>query len=705
MLSKKEQSKSGSLLFFIVLFVFLIISAFFEEGVAYFDPVYTTKMSMTEAVLSFSLCLLLGLSVLFLAKRLLHISINWVFLSLTCVLLAVDIIAIVSFPTMSVATSVYHLTLEAKLYFILFWIIACLDFYVFFAIMPKAVSDTNRWSIYFLGGLFIAVVSCVYSYIFEWSDYFAVFKGTESRFLPEILSFTNNKNTFGTLIFVGIICSLLLHLKSHKWWYLLIGLLLLLNLGLVRSVDSFISSAFFACCYLFYALVISYRSRPIRNSIVLLICLSLVVFVCLIKPLGLDKTVPFLGSVSAFFDSNLALSGIGSSASANSRVFFWTAINQIIFSNPLTAAFGLGDWNFSWYLGSYIGGLAPCIKSAHNGFFDVLGRHGLVGLALYVAMLVYFVVLVVKLISKKHYSAFVSLFVFFSVLIHGLFEDTNFMNMQAKNMMLLFLAYMPVMTDYQLLKDKNRAQKEAVALSSATPKRTKRTIQPQSWAALSMAVATPIFAVLLGLAPFFSHYGGVSLFDNVYFLIQLGFIFIILPFIVFGLSSLRQSGHNNGFGVLMPLFFVFVLVDVILSISGIANLVSTIILGVVGLILAAVCFFPAKKVGFKKLLLSTFIYWLLEAVLILVSQYVVRYALFPVDAYQPYALMVLVLIDVSAVVFFAFASPLSNLLFIPYDDWWVNVETRYEYACIRYDARHEIRQIRNTKKKIPLRYQ
>jgi hypothetical protein len=56
------------------------IGAFFEEGVAFFDPVYTTIMSDLEYYLSLIAVLLSVGIFLFLAHRYYVIKINWVFL-------------------------------------------------------------------------------------------------------------------------------------------------------------------------------------------------------------------------------------------------------------------------------------------------------------------------------------------------------------------------------------------------------------------------------------------------------------------------------------------------------------------------------------------------------------------------------------------------------------------------------------------------
>jgi hypothetical protein len=64
-----------------MLFMFTI-GAFFEEGVAFFDPVYTTIMSDLEYYLSLIAVLLSVTCFLLLVHRYYTIKINWVFLSI-----------------------------------------------------------------------------------------------------------------------------------------------------------------------------------------------------------------------------------------------------------------------------------------------------------------------------------------------------------------------------------------------------------------------------------------------------------------------------------------------------------------------------------------------------------------------------------------------------------------------------------------------
>ena len=419
----------------IVTILYLVVTAFFEEGVAFFDPIYTTIMSGTEFYLTFAVSVILSLAVFYLAGHFFKIKINWIFLVLIVVLFLIDVVALVIFPEYSVDGGFYHLTNDRRFRYIAFWIAACLAFYVMLAIMPKTVVNNRQWNIYFFGGMVIGVTACIYSYIVEALTYSALLSYSEASTVSVNLdSFTNNPNTFGTLVFIGMVSSFFLVVNTRRWWYAVAGYFLLANQFLIQSRTALAISIFFAIFYFIWNLVVTFKSHIVWSFIKIAFGLSVVVFLFLIKPTGLGAQIPLLGNISKLVSFDYDLTDPGTSSTFYSRVELWSTLFTAMNVSPLRIIFGVGDWNFSWYLGSLTNGAGSVIQSSHNGLFDVFGRHGILGVLLYMALLAYFIVCYVKCRKAKLYSTTLSLALFISVILHGLFEDTNFMNMQSKDM-------------------------------------------------------------------------------------------------------------------------------------------------------------------------------------------------------------------------------------------------------------------------------
>lgn len=304
MVKVSKLTKPPYLLMSALILIFLVVTAFFEESVAYFDPIYTTKMSMVELSLTFSLCMLLAFVVLFISKKCFHIKTNWPILFVVSSLFAIDVVAVAIFPEFSVGVSVYRIAQFDRLKFVLFWLVACIAFYVFFVIMPKTVISQNGWNFYFIGGLFISLVACAFSYIVECQIYLNIFSNASGSIYDQdysIVSFTNNKNTYGTLLLIGMICSLYLHKNTRKWFWWLFCIFLFANIIVISSRTPFIVSVFVTVSYVIYDYCITVNYRPILQTSKFLCLLLCVVFVFLIKPLGLTEKSRLLDVISSVF--------------------------------------------------------------------------------------------------------------------------------------------------------------------------------------------------------------------------------------------------------------------------------------------------------------------------------------------------------------------------------------------------------------------
>ncbi|MCI1245314.1 MAG: hypothetical protein LKG11_05170 [Bacilli bacterium] len=700
-----KAKKPPYLLMMIVTIAYLVVTAFFEEGVAFFDPVYTTLMSGTEFYLTFALCVVLALMVFYLARFRFHIKTNWVFLSLVSLLFVIDVVAVFCFPEFTVGGGVYHLTTDLRFRYVTFWAAACIAFYVMFAIMPKSVINVRQWNVYFFGGLVIGVSACIYSYIVETSTYAVILDPQNSSINANLLSFTNNRNTYGTVVFVAMVSSFFLAANTRRWWWSVVGVFLLANQFLIQSRTSLVISILFALFYFVWNLVKTFKSHLAISIVKISILALLVSFLFSIKPSGLADKVPFLSKVSQYFSFYYDLTNPSTTSSFYSRSNIWSLLLTLVFSDPVRILFGTGDWNFSWLLGSQIDGLAPSIGSAHSGFFDVLGRLGLLGVTLYIALLSYFVFCYVKCLKAKRYGTTLSLALFVCVLFHGLFEDTNFLNMQTKDMMLLFMTYMPLMTNLALLKKPGTKEKRTAKELKPVLIGPKRGSKALRGAQIFLVAATPAFAIAIGLSAFYGHYGAVAGFLSPFFPIQLGLMYIASPFVIHFLIGLKGKGRTRLFAILLSAFIALFVTDAALSFSGVSNLVSVIVLGVLWAAFLSVSVALDGKAGLKPLLVSCAIYFSIEAALVTVSLCVTDFLLIPSDDYQPYAAMVLILLDLAVPALFAICSPLSQTMLAPYENIEAYVENLYQRLTCLFDTKYEVRLAKATKRKVPLRYQ
>jgi hypothetical protein len=695
--------KPPYLLMYIVTLVYLVVTAFFEEGVAYFDPVYTTLMSSTEFYLTFSLCAVLFLTVIYIAKHYFGIRINWVFFSLVVLLFLIDVVAILSFPEWTVLTGVYHVTVSLRLRYITFWLAACMAFYVFFAIMPKSVNNVKAWGVYYLLAIIIVLSAIIYSYITESSKYVSFFSGEMDKFKIYIVSYTNNRNTYGTLLIVGIASSILAFQYSRKIICFFTSFFFYVNSLFVGGRSSLICATFLLLGFIVFDLIRNIKRRPFLNSLFLFLILACCLSIFFL-PNVIGQPNNFLGTISKYFSTLFNFSDFRFSETISTRTSIWEDIISILFSNSFRAFFGVGDWNFSWLLGFHVSGSSSYIESAHSGFFDVMGRFGVLGLCFYLAMISYFIYVCYKNLKSNHIETVTSLLLFFCVLFHGLSEDTNFLNMQSKDMMFLFLVFMPVITTHQLdAKTANTAGWEFEYSSSCNHKFGEC---PKREIAFSLVfcVLEPLTAVVIGLSRFFSVWNELHFVDSVFFQLQFILLILFLPIIVYSSFFYKENHHNQKFSIYLSFGIVWALLCVIFSLFIQTAILFSVLL-VTGSLLTCLSFFGIDKASMKRLLTSSAVFLIIEIVLVLISKITVKYCLVADVAYQPYAVMCLILLDLFVPFLVVIGCPLHKNLILPVDEEWLRIEYAYLFIGYRYQARYEIRLMRVSQRKPILRNQ
>ena len=278
--SAKAQPKYVYVLMGAVLAVMFIVGAFFEEGIAFFDPVYTTQMSDIEYYLSFVVVLIVVGIFLFMAHRYYSIRLNWWFFSFALALFLSNLIAILIFPSIvqgfgedslgHVYPFVYLLTDSRRVRFILTFGVACLYLYLIFAVVPKVLRNSRQLSLYFVGCVAVSLIAIIWSYVFEFKVYQSYF---DSSITPNIntvaMSFFNNRNTYGTMLLLGICSCAFLQNQSRHWWYYLLMGFLSVNLAFVLSKTSMILAMIFLPAFLLYRYIFTVKAHPLKNNIVL----------------------------------------------------------------------------------------------------------------------------------------------------------------------------------------------------------------------------------------------------------------------------------------------------------------------------------------------------------------------------------------------------------------------------------------------------
>lgn len=562
-IAKEERSKNVAkpapfLFCTIVIVVYLAFLTFFEQGFPAMDPVYTQPFSDSEFFLTFALVMILGILVLLLGYRHFKIGINWVIATICLLLFISDVIAIMSFPSSYPVsnTYTYHLTSINRVRYIFSWFASCMGLYMIFAVIPKMAINSRQWDFLFGLGVFAALFAIIYSYFVE-ADLYASFFNPDAVIdvYKSPLSFTNNRNTYGTILLIGVISSAYLHVRNHKWWYFLLSLFIYLNEFLVLSKTVIIASTFFYLCFLVWLYAITIRHHAIRANLVLFLFICSFLGVIIIHN---TEAIPSLASFQKFINSVLDLFADKGVDSIESRIDLWNIQFANIYSDPMYIVFGFGDHNYEPLLGALFNESTE-LGYAHMGILDVFGRLGIVGVLAYVVTMVYAIILIVRGIGNKRKITFVCMFTLIAFLIHGSMESTNFLGLAPTSLVFLLGVFLPLLTD-----DANDRRPEVIDYyarlytGQAYPKE-KRGWTPLDIYQLSLFIITPIAAILIGIGPIVTQVMGSCSFDNWNAKLALILLLVLLPIALAGSFSSAQARKPFGWTLLALSIIVSVL--------------------------------------------------------------------------------------------------------------------------------------------------
>jgi O-antigen ligase len=480
--SLEGQTKKPELMMFVLTAIFFAVVVIFQEGLGVFDGKFGTAMNDGEFYFMFFLSFFLFTAIVIYSLKFFSIKVDWVFFFIFSCLFLVDVISTFSFPGFVVDSGIFQLSLSERFHYVSSWFIACLAFYVFFAITPKCFDGANKWNIVMLGVIFVALSSVIFSYIVEWQVYAYLFNPTTEleSWAHVPASYTNNRNTYGTILLMGLLCSLALYAKTHRFIYPFAAVFFFANIVLTLSKTSLMCAVLFSLFYVVFDFATCVKKRPITRSFSLAIAVLIVSSPLIVHFLSPYMKSGFLLKLDSYYTYLLTSDHVGIFDSVISRSGIWGIILSKFSSNPLWLLFGWGDGNFGYFLGFSVSSFETYLESSHSGFFDVFGRFGIFGLLIYAFILGYFIYGIVD--NYKHHRPFTSVYLamFICVLVHGFMEDTNFLRMQSKDLIFLFVVFMPVLNNLFLDKHPENERGWEENYSSAHERPAKRSQSP-SW--------------------------------------------------------------------------------------------------------------------------------------------------------------------------------------------------------------------------------
>lgn len=661
---------------------FYVITSFLEEGIAFFDPIYTTPMNNEEFFITFGASLVLGITLLFLAHRYHGIKPNYVFAGIALLLFVSNAIAVLNLGTFVTVDSGYAYSIEAteKVRQICSSSVEILAIYTVFAIVPKMVTGSHDWDIYFFGVVALAFVSVIFSYATEGQIY-------KDFFNPDIpftgwnvpMSFLNNRNSYGVVLLLGIVCSAYLSIKNHHWLYFALVLFFFLNELVVMSKTTLIASAICYGIFLIWAYCSKLKDHPVKANLSLAFFITAIITALCLYFLGTSEALKgYQKFLSGLFDT---MHDVGEMTFA-ARVDIWKHIIANVTSTNFTLVFGFGDKNFEPILGLIMFGPDTGPFYAHNGFLDVLGRNGLVGLAIYISMLVYAVVLIIKDFKGHHTTAFVSALLLLALLIHGMAESTSLMYFTSKDAIFLFLLFAPLLTDAYYDSKKDPGRINIASYTEGSLKREKRRFAPVDVLKTAFFCITPVAVGIIGFSRMIFTMNMACVFDNRLSLSITLALWILTPYLFYE-SSLVAIKASRGGGIafyVASLLFTIASFAIVVTVSDPIVLYFVIIFGALLALLFSVPLWGKKGPFVCKGCLYSLVYIAAGLLIILIDHYVGYTIVVGQD--NRYAAYILIVLDFALYGLAFLASPLNKNSLGIVAILWDKLERAYFYLLM-----------------------
>ena len=294
-------------------------------------------------------------------------------------------------------------------------------------------------------------VTIVYSLITERVEYLSIFSDVESKYNINIASFFGNKNYYGGILFTGIICCMLINYHRPRLiWYMSSLFFLVILLSTAAVLPSIIAVV---ALPIYYIEEITRYSIKRKWYIAISVTLTFLTLFALILIFYIGKTKEWKGFNGIdFYITEIIYNKNFSTLTG--RTMIWKAIFPTCFDNPLHTFLGHGfmvSENFIVGITGHLFG-GEGVRSAHNGYLEILFEFGILGAIAHAALILYFVYSLIRLlIDKRFHFVFVYGFAALCCAAYNVGESSPFFGYGIKELFLTMVVVVPVMGRAKLL--------------------------------------------------------------------------------------------------------------------------------------------------------------------------------------------------------------------------------------------------------------
>ena len=595
---KKAFVMKPSTIFFtnIILWIFLVLLAYFVENAAVFAFPFTRSFSVVECSCLFIGLIALGACYIFFEKKYNGFQLSKKELLFGIVLLSlltINIIVILTAPDASINEfvapsgityfAIYEISIAQRIYYCLAAVIAFAVPFIIVCILPRKFYSFSQFNILYYACLIVAGLSIIFSLIFEFDNYilfFTKFSSTQSSEYA-IQSFFFNRNIYGLFLFICIFICAYLNCRKHHWYYYLMMAVLLLFMFFTLVKTTLALSIAFVFIYCVIRIIATFKENVKRNAVI-----SSIIGVVIIAGIGVliysyYVSAPILIKIKTLFDRLFI--DVGQSTFA-SRTVIWNYSFLIIGDIPhFIFGRGIGVFDSSLYaMTSSDPNVLDITSFAHNSAVDLLGKGGILYLLLYLALMVYGIYSLFKMAKYHRSLALTSLLFVFMILVAGVLECWYFFSFNISNILLTILVFVPALSfNYQ--------QEHKERLSSGVQPRLnlpfKDVVKKPYSLTHILTLLGPVIGFAIGSLSFFVNYWNFSIISLILILAQVVLLFgAIFPFAFYVYHSHQKKDIHD---IKCFMFYAISLASILIIstllslIPGIVEPISLVILFVV----------------------------------------------------------------------------------------------------------------------------
>ena len=386
---------------------------------------------------------------------------DWVLLPAFIILFAISLVAIWTNPesyefynSEADVTSIVTLSVQNKIVYSFQALVVFLSIYCICFVFSRFKVKTGKLLWIAIIAMIVIFGLCVYSFFKDRNIIDCIKTGSVSAITRGARSIFYNENNFALILLIGILCAFIVKYHKKKWGWL--WAVIAVFAGFLVLTTSTLNIIVCGVAILLFAIVEIIYNFKNKLYIRATIGTSLLLFVFAGASIGISvcvaNKVQIVETILRLFQQTIFDKDVGT---FSNRTNIWKGVIELVRDNPLRLWFGYGHGASKAVLNGWGTSMIdrPDLRSCHSGLLELLLSGGIVTVALYSLVILYFFYCAIRLFIRKE-RHFVCVYGLCAIcmLLHDSFESTHMLEMSTLGMIVTVLFFMPILIEWKQVK-------------------------------------------------------------------------------------------------------------------------------------------------------------------------------------------------------------------------------------------------------------